>query len=252
MPTRNDDALLRAAFGPARELEPDATDVAAVLTRAGRSHPRAGVGRHLVAPALVAVALLAGAAYAVPTTRAALDDVTASVAGVFEGWAEGGAGRAPGRPLAPGERAPLYFDDGSWARDHVREPRVIAAAGGYKLYAFRERNGRIGFDLGDTGVAAAGFTAADFRRRSLFVLGPGAMRAPDRHGRVPWFGLTARTVARVELTYRSAPPLRVTGVNGAFVLLVRPARGPREIVAFDAAGRVVGRKSIASAYPSGG
>jgi hypothetical protein len=83
-----------------------------------------------------------------------------------------------------------------------------------------------------------------FALRSLIVLGPGAMPHADAHGHVPLFGVTARTVAAVELTYASGPALRVDGVHGGFVLLAEPARAPVEVIAYDAAGQVVERARV--------
>jgi hypothetical protein len=204
--------------------------------------------RGIAAPTLAALALISAGAWAVPDTRAAIENAAGGVATVFDGWRGGDPASAPGRPIRTGEAAPAYFDAGSWSRRHVREPRVIAEAGGYELYAYRERNGSIGFDLGDTGVGMGGFTPADFRRSTLHLLGPGAMATPDDDGQVPWFGIAAQSVTSVELLYRSGPPLRLEDVKGAFVLLVRPDRGPRDVIALDAEGRVVGRRSIAFAY----
>jgi hypothetical protein len=61
---------------------------------------------------------------------------------------------------------------------------------------------------------------------------------------VPLFGVTARQVTSVELTYDGGPPLRVDGVRGAFVLLAEPARSPRAVVALDAGGRELGRQLV--------
>lgn len=250
--TEDRDTALRDLYAPARDVAPSDAMVAAVLERlpSRQARRRGGAFRRLAAPALVVLAALAATTYAVPATRAAIDGATASVAEVFEGWFDDASAPSPGRALRAGETAPAYFESGSWSRHHIHAPRVIAEAGGYKLYAFRERNGRIGFDLGDTGVAAGGFTAAHFNDRSLYLLGPGAMKGTDSRGRVPWFGIAARSVVRIEVTYRIGPPLRVADVEGGFVLLVRPAREPRQVVAFDAEGEVVARKSIAYAYRS--
>ena len=70
------------------------------------------------------------------------------------------------------------------------------------------------------------------------------MQHADAEGHVPLFGIAARSVKSIELTYESGPPLRVDGVNGGFVLLAEPARGPREVVALDSRGEVVGRQSV--------
>ncbi len=141
--------------------------------------------------AAAAVVLVLGSGYvAVPPLRAAVDDV----AGTFSGWLDGVGGAVPGRPLGAHEQAPDYFRDPSLTAD----PRVIAQAGGYKLYAAREADGdRIDFDLGDTGVGL-GFTPDDFRDRTVIVLGPGAMQHADERGHpaAPPANWTAFTIAR--------------------------------------------------------
>jgi hypothetical protein len=232
-----DDGLLRAAFAPARALEPTAGEIAAVLERALPSRGRFRGGR--LRPAAIGLAVLAlagGGAYAVPATRAGIDGVV----GTFSDWAGGRPGEAPGRPLAPGEDAAAYLRDLRYSRD----PRVLAEAGGYRLYAAREPGGTIEFDLGNTGVGSGGWKPSDFAGHALYVLGPGSMQHADAHGHVPLFGVTARSVASVELVYPAGPPLRVDRVAGGFVLLADPARDAREVVAFDARGRELERASL--------
>lgn len=240
MPTRQDESLLRAAFAPSRALEPSDAEIARVLARARTPARRAalrtgGSRRRLLAPALAVLVLLAGGAGAVPPTRAALDDL----ADTFAGWVSGDADEAPGRPLGANEEAPDYFHDQRYARD----PRVIAQADGYKLYAILQPDGHVEFDLGNTGVGL-GFEPGAFSDRALYVLGPGAMENSDERGHVPLFGVTARSVTSVELIYEEGPPLRLDGVDGGFVLLAEPDRAPHEILAFGADGAVVERQLV--------
>ncbi len=242
----HDEAFMRSAFASARELEPTDAEVADVLSRSGdgaRARHRAASARsrrrqfeiRRLAPVAVALLVLLLAGYAAaPPVRAALDDI----AGSFSGWL-GGDGDPPGRPLNSGESAPDYFRDPAFTSD----PRVVAEAGGYRLLAARAARGGIDFDLGGTGVGI-GLTPGSFRDHALLVLGPGAMQRADRQGHVPLFGVTARQVTSVELTYDSGPPLRVDGVRGAFVLLAEPARSPRAVVALDAGGGVLGRQLV--------
>jgi hypothetical protein len=139
----------------------------------------------------------------------------------------------------PTSLSPDYFHDPRYARD----PRVIAEADGYKLYAAVQPDGTVELDLGNTGVGL-GFSASAFREGALYVLGPGSMENADEHGHVPLFGVTARSVRSVELTYEEGPPLRVDPVDGGFVLLAEPDRGPHEVVVFDAHRQVVGRQLV--------
>lgn len=254
-PSHNEN-LMRAAFAPARALDATEAEIAHVLARV-RAEPKRSV--HLRArgarlrfamSAVAGLAIVASSAYAVPATRAAIDDLAGTVASTFTGWIGGDSADAPGRPLTAIEQAPSYFHEGAWTSEHINEPRVIAEAGGYKLYAYLERQGTVGFDLGDTGVGLGGYAARDFEDHALLVLGPGAMQRPDEQGHVPLFGITARSVTTVELRYESGPSLRVDGIDGGFVLLAEPNRRPREVVALDAQGDVIEQQPVDdSAHP---
>jgi hypothetical protein len=194
--------------------------------------------------AVAGLAIVASGAYAVPVTRAAIDGLAGTVANTFTGWIGGDSASAPGRPLAATEQAPSYFHEGAWSSEHINEPRVIAEAGGYKLYAYLEPQGTVGFDLGDTGVGLGGYAARDFDNHALLILGPGAMQRPDGQGHLPLFGITASSVTSVELRYDSGPPLRVDGIAGGFVLLAEPSRQPHEVVALDAQGNIIAQQLV--------
>ncbi len=245
-----DQILLRAALAPARTLEPSETEVANVLARLeggtsrGAERSRREGWRRLALPAFAALALLLAGFYAVPGTRAAIEDAANNVAGSFSSWLGGDSANAPGVPLKAHQEAPAYFHEGSWSRQHVHDPRVIAAAGGYKLFAYIERSGALGFDLGNTGVGMGGFTARNFHDSAVEVLGPGSMQHADAHGHVPLFGISAQAVKSVQLIYGAGPPLEASGIDGGFVLLAEPGREPREVVAYDGDGEVLGRKAI--------
>jgi hypothetical protein len=246
-----DEGLLRTAFSPARVLEPSEAEVASVLARLRPATPhrakrrRSGAGQwRLALPGIAALALLLAGLYGVPLTRAAIEDATSSVAGSFSGWLGGDSAKAPGAPLKAHQEAPAYFHEGSWSRRNVHQPRVIAAAGGYKLFAYIGHSGALSFDLGNTGFGMGGYTARNFRDSALEVLGPGAMRHADAQGHVPLFGISAEAVKSVRLVYGSGPPLEVDGIDGGFVLLVEPGREPHEVVAYDGNAEVLGRKAI--------
>ncbi len=241
------DEAVRAAFSPARDIEPTDEEVAAIVARAAeaqhpiraaarRSRSRSVPVRRLALAGFAVASALAGGYTAAAPVRAAIDDLT----GTFSGWLGGNAAQAPGRPLKSSEDAPDYLRDPSFSTD----PRVIAEAGGYKLFAARNASGDISFELGDAGVGIGGAFDEDFREHAIFVLGPGAMQTADAHGHVPLFGVTARSVASVQLTYDSGPPLRVDGVSGGFVLLAEPDRSPRAVVALDSRGREIERRLV--------
>lgn len=250
MPLTLDESLLRAAFEPARQLDPSPAEVASVLARAQagrRALPRLSwlsLPRQ-VALAVSVLALLVTGLYTVPTTRAAIDNLTGTVAEVFSGYRPGDETGEPGRPLRAGDAAPAYFNDlAPGGGKFARKPRVLAEAGGYKLYAYIGSSGGINFDLGDTGFGTGFESAGEIGPGAVYFLGPGAMRYADDRGHLPLFGLAASGVTSVELTYEHGPPLRLNGVRDGFVLLAEPGREPREIVAYDAAGDAVGSKSL--------
>jgi hypothetical protein len=245
-----DDILMRALLAPARALEPSEEEIANVLARVRPSSRGSGASRRasgrLRTPAvgLAALLLVAAAIWSVPTTRAALEGAGETVGGAFSGWLGGDAADAPGRPLRSDEPAPVEPTP-SFLYDHhfAKEPRVIAEAGGYKLYSYVGSSGGLNFLLG--GGFGLGFeNIAELGKAPLHVLGPGARQHADAEGHVALFGIAARSVKSVELTYESGPPLRVDGIDGGFVLLAEPARGPREVVALESHGDVVGRQSV--------
>jgi hypothetical protein len=246
-----DDVLMRTLLAQARALEPSEEEIANVLARvrpssrgSGASRPASGRLR-TPAVALAALLLVAAAIWSVPTTRAALEGAGETVGGAFSGWLGGDAADAPGRPLrsdepAPAEPTPTYLYD----HQSAKEPRVIAEAGGYKLYSYIGSSGGLNFDLGNTGFGMGFESAAELGDAPLYVLGPGAMQHADSQGHVPLFGIVAQSVRTVELTYTSGPPLRVSEVDGGFVLLAEPSRGPTEVIALDASGKEIGRQLV--------
>jgi hypothetical protein len=147
---------------------------------------------------------------------------------------------APGRALGASEDAAAYLRNPRYSID----PRVMAEAGGYRLYVAREPSGTIEFDLGNTGVGFGGIDISEFSGHALYVLGPGSMEHADAAGHVPLFGITARSVNSIELTYASGPPLRVRGIDGGFVLLADPARDPQSVIAYAANGEELERSSL--------
>lgn len=198
----------------------------------------------LALQALAALVLLGATLYSVPPTRAAMEGAGESVGGVFSGWLGGDHAEAPGKPLEAGEELLEYQE---YLRD-AKEPRVLGEAGQYKLYSYITTSGGLGFEFGGMGVglsyeSAAEF-AAEFGDAPLHLLDPGARHHADAQGYVPVFGIATRSVSSVELTYESGPPLLVSGVEGGFVLLAEPSRGPIEVIALGADGKEVGRESI--------
>lgn len=250
MLSHEDEALARAAFAPVRDIEPDEDIVARVVAQVSRrkkASPRfalAPARPRFALQALAGLAVLGVALCSVPVTRAAIEGAGESVGGAFSGWLGGDAADAPGRPLRtdeppPAEPTPTYLYD----HQSAKEPRVIAEAGGYKLYSYIGSSGSLNFLLGG-GFGMGYESAAELGDAPLHVLGPWAKPHADSHGHVPLFGIAARSVSSVELTYASGPPLRVSGVEGGFVLLAEPSRGPIEVIALDADGKQIGRELV--------
>jgi hypothetical protein len=232
----DDDVVLRAALAPARDLEPTQAEVARALTASRTVHRRAP--RRVLVIAVSAMALLSGGAYAVPVTRAAIDDVF----GTFAGWIDGDDSHAPGRAVRPDDDAP------TWVRESGAALRLVAHNDGVKLYALRTPDGKLAFALnGSVGIQDSldGWRNR-FKDHAIVVLGPGGVdgRPLDPHGRRPLFGVTARSVTRIQLRYTTGPPLTADRLRGGFVLLADPRRAPREIGAYNAAGRELDRTNI--------
>lgn len=93
---------LRTAMSPARDLEPTDAEVQRALA-AGDARP---APRHRLVPRLaiaaVAAAILGSGLYAVPATRAAVDDLY----GTLSEWVSGDGSSAPVERSHPGTRPP--------------------------------------------------------------------------------------------------------------------------------------------------
>jgi hypothetical protein len=211
--------------------------------RRSRVRPFTAVPGRALAVALGSLVLLGAAAYAVPPTRAAIDNLTGS----FAAWLAGDESTAPGRSVRPEDDAP------DWVREG--ESRVIVAKHGVELYVTRSQTAtdtHLSFGLG-TAIRVT-HTIEGWRERfdkhAAIVLGPTTFRSQqdqrwlDQEGRFLLMGLTARSVERVELRYEQGPPLVETGLDGGFILLADAGRRLRELVAYDAAGQELERVDL--------
>jgi hypothetical protein len=216
--------------------------------RGSRLRSLAATPRRTLAVAFSVLVLLGAGAYAVPPTRAAIDDLTST----FADWLAGDEGPAPGRALRPADDVP------DWVSDPA-DVRVIAEAAGVKLYVTRqeteESGTQLSFWLGEgigMGDSIEGWRER-FDRHAVVVLGPalfGPQDVLDERGRYPLLGVTARSVERLELRYREGPPLVTTGVDGGFVMIADAWRDHRELAAYDAAGRELERVDLGYLDPS--
>jgi hypothetical protein len=203
----------------------------------------AGAPARRVAVALSIAALLAGGAYSVPATRAAVDGIADS----FAAWVSGESDEAPGRSLAPGDDVPGWFSDNGTAR-------LIAKTAGVSLYARRADSPDgpvLGFGVGE-GVAFSIEAPLEWWRQRLgqnavVPLGPapfGPRDFLDERGRVPLVGVTTREVKRVELRYAEGRPSIGDTGDGGFVLLADAWRPVRELIAYDGSGDLLDRADM--------
>lgn len=205
------ETMLRAAFEPARTLEPTAAEVQRALRPRRRRRWPALLG-------LTAVIAVTGTATAVEPLRGALETLVGA--------------EEPGLPASD---APEWLG-GTGAR-------VIAEAGDENLYVRLEGH-TLHFGLDDS-IGLSGSVDSwreQFKQRAMHLLGPGGKLGAD--GTRPLFGVTARSIVSVRLTYTSGPPTTAKTPSGGFVLLADARRPLRELIAYDADGKIVEREDV--------
>ncbi len=223
-------------------------DLGAELARVSESPPRRplgrGTSRHAVAVAIALIVLLGTGVYAVPATRATIDDITGSLAG----WVEGDDEAAPGRALGPEDDAP------DWLR--TEETRVIAKVRDLTLTVVRTENnqgekslefwaGRA-FGIGDS---IEGWRS-QFDNHAVLVLGPAPVSRTSCD-EFALFGVTAGSVTAMALTYDSGEPTRAEGLDGGFAVIGDAHRRLDEVVVYDEARRVLERSDVSHITPLG-
>jgi hypothetical protein len=227
---------LRSAFAPAREVEPTDAEVQRVLALDAERSKRPA-RRPVLRPALTACATLvmASGAYAVPATRAALDDVY----GTISGWVSDDERSGPGRALTATDDAP------AWIRESDGDKRLVAENGGASLFAVHSNAGQISFAL--AGSVGLSDSVEGWRRqlegKRVVLLGLGAFPSGplNDHDQRPLFGLATRSVERVELRYTTGQPTSADHLDGGFVLLADARRQPQTLVAFGHDGNEIAR-----------
>jgi hypothetical protein len=221
---------LGAALRTLLALEPTDDEVRRVLELDDARRTRR---RRVTAIGLAMVLAVAGVS-AAPPTRAGLDNALDSL------WSD----ETPGRALTPDDDVP------SWLKAEPGEHRVLAEAGGVPLIASRDGD-RFSITLGNS--FGEGGTIDEWREffgpHAVILLGP-ANAAPkqpfDARGRRPLFGLAAKSVTRVELTYTFGPPTSDDDVDGGFGFLADATRPPRTLVAYDRNGRQIERRDMST------
>jgi len=197
------------------------------------------LARGIIGPFVVAgVLAVAAGTYAVPATRAAVDDVY----GALADWIAPGNRAAPGRAVDPGEALP------DWVTAEDGEKRVLAEAAGEKLIAIR-RGDRITFALNNYGLSG---TIEDLRAslegQKIVVIGPGDWVADGRHDLRPLFGVLTSSVKRIRFDYADGgTPISRSGLDGAFALVVESNRRPGSLTGYDQDGKPIARVDLMSA-----
>lgn len=184
-----------------------------------------------------AAVTIAGGAYAVPATRAAVDDVY----GALSNWVSGDAGSAPGRPVASTEDVP------SWVATENGEKRVLAEADGQKLFAIRQGD-KVTFALADFGTTATidGWRKA-IEGQKIVQIGPGRFLPDGRHDLRPLFGLAAASVKRIQFDYADGGrPVSQAGLDGAFALTIQANRRPGSLTGYDETDHLIARVDYSS------
>ena len=222
-------------------------DLGAEFARVAESppprRPRWASG-HAVALAIALIVLVGVGVYAVPATRAAIDDITSSLAG----WVEGDEEAAPGRALRPEDDAP------DWVR--TDETRLIAKVRDLPLYVSRmeDHNGvdGLGFSAGNAfGIwdSVEGWRSR-FDNHAVMILGPSPV-ARTNCDEFALFGVTAGSVASMVLTYVSGEPTRAEGLDGGFAVIGDAHRPLDEVIVYDEAGRELERTDASDITPLG-
>lgn len=191
------------------------------LGRYGPPALRIALPRPAVAVLLVVGALAASIA-AVPSVRAAISELGDTLTGYFD------EEDPPGQPVEGSDSLPAWL-----AEDGRTGQRLLASSDGYELYLVRQPSGAYGFALDES----VGITDSvegwerQFAANAAVVLGRGP--STDAGARVPLYGVSAASVAAVQVRYDSGPASTAPAQTGGFVVMIEPARGPTELAALD-------------------
>jgi hypothetical protein len=212
-------------------------DLGAQFARIAESPPRRRPWRvasgHAVAVAGALVVLLGAGVYAVPATRAAIDDITSSLGS----WVAGDEEAAPGRALRPEDDAPDWLG--------TEDTRLIAKVRDLPLYVSRtDVRGEegLGFSAGNAfGIwdSVEGWRS-QFDNHAVMILGPSPVSRTSCD-EFALFGVTAGSVAGMALTYASGEPTRAEDLDGGFAVIADAHRPLDEVIVYDEAGRELER-----------
>lgn len=231
------DELMRLAYHDARTEESTQSEITAAIRAAAGPTPRRRRGRSLAIPITAALVLVSATAFAVPQTRNALGDAFGSLSDFLTR-----GGEAPGTPIPPGGNDATL----NWFRGtDTTSGSILAQTQTTRLVAYRQTT---------TGMAciAYGTLASTCRPdkewTSLLNQSPvqltGPLPEPNPTGRVALFGITADSVAAIDLAYADGTSEHVTGVEHGFVIFADPKRRPAALRALDTSGNTIATRDV--------
>ena len=227
-------ADLKRFYAHAATLEPSEAEVGRVISglrvsreldrTLGARTPFRAAGLVAIALATLSAAVLSAIAY--PAARDALD-------AFFSG------GAAPGNQIAESSLPAWLSGSGDSAHPASGSQRIVAEAGGERMYAFRDsKTGRACVVIGTDSDTCSDSSEWQrlFAGHALLKLASGV--GPTADNGVAVFGLARANVARVELRDGSALVASARVTNGAWIV-VAPQGTHDTLVALDSGGRVV-------------
>jgi hypothetical protein len=213
-------------------------------TRRLASAELAILGRFVPAARLAAIlgaiiALVSGA-YAVPPTRAAVSSLYDST---LAHWLSDDVA-TPGRPAAEQEDLPDWLASEQLLHGKGNL-RVLAEANGDQLVVLRQGQ-NISLGVADfSQTSPVDDLRQELSGQQIRLLAPGRFVPNGRHDLRPIFGLVSGSVTRIQLNYadRTSPAIQ-DHLKGAFGLTIETNRRPLSLTAYDAAGRLIARKTF--------
>lgn len=240
--TDSNDALIKQGLSDARALEPTDNEVDIVMSRLAEPRRKAAFSTHPGSMwiLLLAVALALGGSLAVPSVRAAVDQVGEEFGEFFGGFFGSGSDSEPGQPLSQAELEsgdlPPWLTHGD-----VQGQRVIATEQDHGLYLRSSAAGYIDFSLDN--ALSFGDTAEGWSRqlagKTLVTLAP--LEDGDE---VALFGLSAGGVDSVRVRYEDGGRVAADSSAGGFIAMVDPVRRPTAIEALDGRGDVIATEDL--------
>lgn len=213
----------------ARALEPNPSDVEAILRRVHLPVRRRARPRPLVIAGMLALLLLT-ATIAAPTTRNALGD---AVDAFFGG-------------LAPGHSVNGQFLTGTqvprWLLPEARNALVVAGSGKDRLIAYRDHGGYCFLYGTSVGECADGREwARELAQNPVVLRGPtGGLGHPTG----ALYGFTRGDVTSVRLTFATRPPLTTSARNGGFAISTDARWQPQQLQLRDAHGHTIAKLDV--------